>query len=219
MKRRLISALLVCLLLTSFLSVAAGDTPPTESGFQAVTIASGYESKVTLTPLTAAGNAVAADDGFYADAVKLKVEYNDAQTGAFYLIAALSDASGVPTKDNIQYIDQVTASGSTVSFTVYPKDLISGQTYSIYLSGSSTDFTALTKVAEFTYYVPYTPGDVNDDGAINSLDALEVLKHSVGKITLEDSHFLAGDVDHNNSVNALDALLILQYSVGKITEF
>ena len=64
MKRRLISTLLVCLLLTSFLSVAAGDTPPTESGFQAVTIASGYESNVTLTPLTAAGNAVAADDGF-----------------------------------------------------------------------------------------------------------------------------------------------------------
>ena len=223
MKRRVISVLLVCLLLTSLLSVAAaGGTEPTVGGFQSVTVTSGYESKVTLTPLDAAGSAVTAQSGFYANAVKLKVDCTAAD-GAFYLIAALSKETNIPTAEDIQYIDQTVGVGGSASFTVYTKDLIIGQTYSIYLSSSSTDFTALTKVAEFTYAYGAAPayvlGDVNGDDAINALDALDVLKHSVHKITLTDAQLYAGDVDHNNTVNALDALLILQYSVHKITEF
>lgn len=217
MKRRLISTLLVCLLLASLLSAAAA-AAPTQSGFQSVTVASGYESTVTVTPLDASGNAVAADDGFYADAVKLKVDCA-ATSGAFYLVAALSDESAVPTKDNIQYIDQVTASGSSVSFTVYTKDLISGQTYSVYLSGSGTDFTALTKVASFAYYVPYTLGDVNGDDAIDSEDALVCLQNFVGLKDLTDTQQLAADVNGDGSVDSEDALQILKLFVGLIDNF
>ena len=59
-------------------------------------------------------------------------------------------------------------------------------------------------------------GDPNNDGKINSTDALVCLQHSVGKTKLTGTAFTAGDVDKNGTINSTDALKILQYSVGKI---
>lgn len=59
-------------------------------------------------------------------------------------------------------------------------------------------------------------GDVDNDGNINSSDALLVLRCSVGSITLSADQKTRADVDGNNAVNSSDALKILQYSVGQI---
>ncbi len=65
----------------------------------------------------------------------------------------------------------------------------------------------------------YTLGDVNEDGKIDAKDALDVLKASVGKITLTEEQKLAAEVDGKEGINANDALQILKYSVKKITKF
>lgn len=62
-------------------------------------------------------------------------------------------------------------------------------------------------------------GDVNMDGSINSADALLVLQHSVGSITLNSEKQALADVDNNGKINSSDALKILQYSVGAINKF
>lgn len=59
-------------------------------------------------------------------------------------------------------------------------------------------------------------GDLNGDDKINSSDALLVLQHSVGKITLDDTQKSCADVNKDGKINSSDALMILQYSVGKI---
>ena len=59
-------------------------------------------------------------------------------------------------------------------------------------------------------------GDVNEDGKINSADALMVLKASVGLIEISKE---IADVNNNGNINSEDALLILKYSVGLITGF
>lgn len=58
-----------------------------------------------------------------------------------------------------------------------------------------------------------TLGDVNGDGAINSSDALSVLKYSVG---ITDKGFIKANADVNGdgTINSSDALKILKASVG-----
>lgn len=56
------------------------------------------------------------------------------------------------------------------------------------------------------------PGDADDSGAVDILDALLTLQHAVGwevSITLGNA-----DVNASSDVDILDALLILQYAVG-----
>ncbi|MBE6678182.1 MAG: hypothetical protein E7597_05250 [Ruminococcaceae bacterium] len=62
-------------------------------------------------------------------------------------------------------------------------------------------------------------GDVNGDGAINSLDAAQTLKHDAKLITLEGDALVAADVNGDGVVNSLDAAQILKYDAKLITEF
>jgi hypothetical protein len=62
-------------------------------------------------------------------------------------------------------------------------------------------------------------GDVNNDGKINSLDALEILTYSVGSKTLDSDSLKRADVTGDGKVNSSDALDILRYVVGLISSF
>ncbi len=55
-------------------------------------------------------------------------------------------------------------------------------------------------------------GDVNNDGTINSTDALIVLKYSVGSIETIDK--AVADMNNDGNINSTDALKILRISVG-----
>lgn len=62
-------------------------------------------------------------------------------------------------------------------------------------------------------------GDANSDGAINSFDALTIIRHSTGEETLTAAEVQAADVDGSGAVNSADALYVLHYAVGKINTF
>lgn len=57
-------------------------------------------------------------------------------------------------------------------------------------------------------------GDADGNGEINYMDALLVLRHSVGLEELSDAIVSLCDVDRNGELNYMDALLILRHSVG-----
>ena len=61
-------------------------------------------------------------------------------------------------------------------------------------------------------------GDVNDDGSINGVDAVLILKHAA-KTLQADIYLDAADVNGDNSVNGVDAVLILKRAAGTITKF
>ena len=63
-------------------------------------------------------------------------------------------------------------------------------------------------------YTVVKKGDCNGDGKVNSLDALQILKYSVGTLTLNETNAKAAEVNKDEKVNSSDALLILKYSVG-----
>ena len=76
-------------------------------------------------------------------------------------------------------------------------------------------FTALFEQVE----EPYTLGDVDHNGSIDSVDALAILRYNVGLEPLSETQRKAADVDKNGGIDSLDALRVLQLSVGILDSF
>lgn len=202
--------------------LCVGTLAAESSGVYDVQTSTGY----TLTPQTAGKSDISAssvtinnaEKQFYANAERFALT-GPSTDGNQYLVLALSGDSDVPTQDNIVYIDQIGAISTTVTFNVYPSALTSGATYNVYMVGTGAD-EAYKQVASFTYYAPYVLGDVDNNGTINTLDALQVLQYSAGIIQLSDTQILSADVAQpKGTINTLDALQILQYSANLIDNF
>ena len=61
----------------------------------------------------------------------------------------------------------------------------------------------------------FTPGDVNKDGVVNSVDAAIILQRTAALIG-DLAHPLNADANQDGLVNAVDAALILQFEAGLI---
>lgn len=213
--KRLMRSLLLAAVLCTVLCVGAlaADSEPVKGGIYGIT------GSATLTPDTAATTQTV--DGkeytdYYANAVKFGVAANSLVNDQQYLLLVLK-GEGVPTAENIAYIDQAAAQNGSVSFTAYPKELTKG-TYHVYLVGAGKTF-AESKVATFQCDQRYTLGDVDDSGVITVQDALLTLRHAADLDTLTGTKFLAADVNSSGVVDITDALLILRYAADLIDHF
>ena len=221
--KRLLRSLLLGAILSALLCVGAlaADSESVKGGIYNI-----KSSNVTLKPNTEATTDTV--DGteytdYYANAVKFEVKAENLTENQQYLLLVLKggadgSAPGVPTADNIAYIDQMAATETVVDFTAYPKELTKG-TYYVYLVGGGTAF-AQSQVASFEYDKKYTLGDVDDDTHITANDALCALMMSVDKKPSSGGDWteiqkLAADVDGVAGVSANDALWILEASVDK----
>lgn len=211
--KRLMRSLLLAAILSALLCVGAlaAESEPVKGGIYDIT------GSVTLTPDTAATTQTV--DGkeysdYYANAVKFDVTASELKEGQQYLLLVLK-GEGVPTAENIAYIDQAAAQNGSVSFTAYPKELTKG-TYYVYLVGAGKTF-AESKVATFQCDQRYTLGDVTEDGEILVNDAQLILNYLVEKATLTPVQILAADVTHDGEILVNDAQLILNYLVDKAT--
>lgn len=202
MKRRILALFLAALTLLTLTTAAL-----------AAEEANGAYNVQSKTVYTLRVDGVESDGGFYANADTFTLTLNTAP--AEQTLVYLVEGSGLPTEENLQYIDQ---SGTNAAFTLKPKTLEAGKTYRVYVS---TQSKAPVEAGSFSYGAKpsYKLGDVNEDGKINSSDALLILQSAVGKITLSATQTLAADVNKDGKINSSDALKVLQYAVGKITSF
>lgn len=217
--KRLLRSLLLGAILSALLCVGvlAADSEPVKGGIYNI-----KSSNVTLKPNTEATTDTV--DGteytdYYANAVKFEVKAEKLAENQQYLLLVLKgnadgSAPGVPTAENIAYIDQAAAQNGSVSFAAYPKELTKG-TYYVYLVGGGTAFNSANPAATFQYDKKYKLGDVDENNRITTSDAVEILQSIVGKKTLTETQRFAADVDGNNSITAGDAVYILQFIVGK----
>lgn len=211
--KRLLRSLLLGAILSALLCVGvlAAESEPVKGGIYDIS------GSVTLTPDTVATTQTV--DGkdytdYYANAVKFDVKAQNLTGNQQYLLLVLK-GEGVPTADNIAYIDQMAATDASVDFTAYPKELTKGKYY-VYLVGGGTAF-ADSQVASFEYDQKYTLGDVNEDGDIDIKDVAELLNHVVKNKTLTGNAFLAADVEKDGEIDIRDAAKILNYIVKNIS--
>lgn len=217
---RIGSALLALMLLLS-VTVLAAD-PPEEPGIYDLVLESDY-ADIPVKVLLATGDgaidsgiaAVEADvDGsavqFYPNGVKVWFELSVPE--GFNLVLGLNEDE-VPTEQNIEYIDQQTTEGGKVRFTVYPKS----QSGLVIVKLANAE--GVKKVLSFKLYQAYMLGDVDGNGAINSVDALWVLQYAAHSRELSGTELLAANVTQDTAVNSVDALWILQYAAHTRTSF
>ena len=120
------------------------------------------------------------------------------------------------TDSAITYIDQYSAADFSGTVTVYPKSVSSNF---IVLLGGVFENELTSPVVIGSYSAPYTLGDVNDDGNIDSVDAMLTLQFYVESRTPTDTQKVSADVDHDTEITPQDAMLVLQYYVEKINAF
>lgn len=218
--KKLLRTLLLTALLTAALCVCALAAEPTKAGIYGLSA-----PKVDLVPLDAAGATITVTDAgedygnYYADAVKFTISDTSLTEGNQYLLLVLKngeDGKATVTANTIVYIDQAAAgTDGKITFTAYPSALTKGS-YSVYIIGADKAFSA-GPAATFSYYQPYTLGDVNEDGDIDSKDALRVLRIAAELVTPTETERLASDVNGDGAVDAKDALRVLRYAAGIIS--
>lgn len=216
--KRLMRSLLLAAVLTVVLCVSALAADSPKGGIYDI-----QGSGAALTPKSESGAVIEPGSGgeitsgYYADAVKFDVTANSLVNDQQYLLLVIK-GEGVPTAENIAYIDQAAAQNGSVSFIAYPKELTKG-TYHVYLVGAGKTF-AESKVATFQCDQRYTLGDVNGDTRITVTDALFALQISAGVgESWTDIQKMAADVNKDSNVTVTDALFILQYSAGLRNSF
>ena len=216
--KRLLRSLLLGAILSALLCVGvlAADSESVKGGIYNI-----KSSNVTLKPNTEATTDTV--DGteytdYYANAVKFEVKAEKLAENQQYLLLVLKgnadgSAPGVPTAENIAYIDQAAAQNGSVSFAAYPKELTKG-TYHVYLVGGGTAFNSANPAATFQCDQKYILGDADSSGTVDVNDAVKILKCIVGNDTFTDLQRLAADADKNGDVDVNEAVKILKVIVG-----
>ena len=215
--KRLLRSLLLAAVLTAALCVGALAAEPMVAGIYDVTGGEG----VTLTPQTANQSAITAETqesygAYYANAVRFGVVKDNLTGGAQYLLLVVKGTEA-PNEKNIVYINQQAAdSNGKVSFNAYPSSLTKDN-YRVYVVGEGSPFNTASPTASFSYYQPYTLGDVNGDGEIDVRDVAAILNYVVKNVTLTGSDYEAANVVRDEMVDIRDAAKLLNYIVKNIS--
>ncbi|MCR5809123.1 MAG: S8 family serine peptidase [Clostridiales bacterium] len=117
--------------------------------------------------------------------------------------------------DGVQKLEK----SGQVAWTTYTFTATSTKTYSFkwsYKKDSSVDsYEDCAKVKEVTYSGVYgANGDANDDGVVDSADALLVIRWSMGLISEDQINLRKANVNRDGAVDSADALIIIRRSMG-----
>ncbi len=138
-----------------------------------------------------------------ADDLGANSAYNVKESGVVgftFTFKALAEGNATITVDNVpeEGIFMLVVNGAT--FTNYGA---TGGSVSVNISGEA---------------VAVDKGDVNEDGSVDNLDAVMVLRYDAGIIDLSETALTRGELNSDGTVDNLDATIILKYDAGLIPD-
>lgn len=225
MRKAIPLALCASLLLSSQAFAAAEDTH--EYGVTDKSTNAGYTLTMqTDENATATSYTGVTSDGtktVYDGVAKMTLDFAGTEDEQYmvFLLQGDGEETIVPTASNLQYIDQITATGVD-SFTIYPSALETGD-YTIYVSSTNSEYAEVGSFSVVSEWeeAAFMLGDVNNNGEPDANDAVMVLQKVATQITLNETQTSAANVLNptTTDVDANDAVRILQYVARQITEF
>ncbi|MBQ3195459.1 MAG: S8 family serine peptidase [Clostridia bacterium] len=153
--------------------------------FSVGSISSGQKLRVVMTFYKSNTNMISST--LTRDNVDLYIKYNNSSSWLAYSISTVNNI------EIVEYKVPRGESGGTVNCVFDVERLYSSQipiSYTVY---------------------KWRPGDVNGDGATNSLDASIISQYDAELITLSPEQLFIADVNKDSVVNNLDQALLLQY--------
>ena len=174
-----ISLLLVLMLVFGLFTTVAFAEAPADKGFYNISM----ETGTTITPYNIAGGTVTEEEGLFKGSDAFTVEYTGAVSGKYYMVWLVQGTAIDLTNNNVYYVDQQTASSSTVSFEVIPttwqtdgKKMAEDTEYTVMISTDATGEGAF-RVGSVYYggAASYIKGDVNGSGEFDDDDAIHLL--------------------------------------------
>jgi hypothetical protein len=91
---------------------------------------------------------------------------------------------------------------------------VDGETYTVTNGGFYMPEEDIVITATFLQESAYAYGDINRDGAVNSADAILLLRYDAGLEELDDEQMLLADVNRDGKITVFDANEILRIDVG-----
>lgn len=105
--------------------------------------------------------------------------------------------------------------GETTIVTVTIREITNFSDTTITSGVNNNASCSITAIAEPSY----SKGDVDMDGDVDLVDAVKLLRHYNGLITLNSRQLELGDVNNSSTINLVDVLLIMKYCNGEISSF
>lgn len=123
-------------------------------------------------------------------------------------------ASGVEPGTTVEeFVQNLAVSNGSVK--LFGSDNAEKEPTAVVATGDKFTIYDLEENEYISYYIVIY-GDVNGDGAVNSLDLLRAQKHIVGIITMSNLQIFAADSNKDSSLNSVDLLRTQKYIVGII---
>jgi len=208
------------------------DPQPTRKSTDAGFFDIGTATNLTVTAAASSGSvtekSVDADDDktfetLYANSDKLNVSYTAATNGAYYVVLLVSGTTLPNNANDIYYINQVTASGTTVNFEVLPiipdADVPVMTLFITSSSGGTVASVTMGYTAAGTeHWVEGSSvliGDVDDNGNVEPKDRTILARHLAGwaaNATLPNPD--AADIDRNGNVEPKDRTILARFLAG-----
>ena len=219
---RKLSVLLVVVMLFAACAVNPVSAADAKAGFYNIGTADG----VTITAAASSGSVTEVNedvdgdktvDKLYNGSDKLTVTYSNATAEKWYIVW-LVEGAALPKSDaekSVHYVEQVTASGTSVVFTVLPS--IPKETMQMTLFITSNDGKPAVSVP-VSYLAAsaasdYKVGDVNADGKVNANDR-RILSRYLAKWSGAEEQIVsweAADINKDGKVNANDRRILSRY--------
>jgi len=159
----------------------------------------------------------------FADTLIITATFSEAMSAANPVLLSLDGAV------SLADAEMTRLSGVIYSY-AYPIPIASGEVIVSLRNGTDlwgNEVVSVPTAGGFFNIIPFTPGDVDDDGLILAYDAALTLQHSVGidplplmdPLPWEPWRDSTANVDGTGGISAYDAGMILQYSAGIIADF